>query len=255
MLKGRYQILLICAIVLGVFYISIFAEINSLDDQGMINNLVNSSKISLKDCFFPHSDDGGYYRPLIGLSYEMDRIVSHADRRFMHFHNILLHLVNVLLVFWLARLFVKPENRRKSLLPLVSSLCFGLHPIVTESVDWISGRTDVLAGTFVLLSAVFLMKFRENRSLSLLLAAIVAEFLGIMTKETALGFLFAAALILSARSEQPCGTGDDCSAQKAPTGKERCHFYLLCGTRNCNGNYFIQLLACSGRGRPLFSRY
>ena len=219
MLRGRYQILLICAIVLGVFYISIFAEINSVDDQGMINDLVNSSGVSLKGVFLPHSESGGYYRPIIGLSYELDRIVSLADRKVMHLHNIILHLVNVLLVFWLARFLVKPERREESWMPFISALCFGLHPIVTESVNWISGRTDVLAGTFILLSAVFLLKFREKRSLSVLLAALMSVCLGIMTKETAVGFLFGAAFILSARSEQPSGKGDECSVQETSTGR------------------------------------
>lgn len=246
MLKGRYQILLICVMVLGVYYISIFAEINSLDDQAMINGLINSSGVSLKGLFLPNSEEGLYYRPIIGLSYELDRFVSFADQRFMHFHNIILHLVNVFLVFWLARLLLRPENRRKSLLPLVSALCFGLHPIVTESVNWISGRTDVLAGTFVLLSAIFLMKFRENRSLPLLLAAIVAVFFGILTKETAFGFLFGAALLLSARSEQFSDTDDDRSFQKTTLAKSPVIFSIFAAfgiaTAIISSNYWLVLV-------------
>lgn len=200
MLRCRYQILLVCAIVLGVFYISISAEINSVDDQGMIDGLLNSEGTSVKSLFIPQSRDGGYYRPVIGLSYELDRIVSFADRSFMHLHNIILHLVNVLLVFWMSRLLVPLERRGTTLLPIAASLMFGLHPIVTESVNWISGRTDILSGIFVLLAAVFLLKYKLNRSRLPLLAAALVLCLGAMAKETALGFVFGAAFLLSARN-------------------------------------------------------
>ena len=42
-----------------------------------------------------------------------------------------------------------PDNR---LAPLFAALLFAVHPVHTESVSWISGRTDVLAALFFLLA-------------------------------------------------------------------------------------------------------
>ena len=204
--KPLYQALLICGAVLAVYYFAVFGEVSLLDDVSMINCLLNVQDANLKELFFPHHAGGGYYRPLIGATFLFDRFAWFAQPEMMHLENILLHLLNALLVFAVARLLYA-DSPRSSLFPLVAALLFGLHPLATESVCWISGRTDLLAGVFVLTAFWFVVKYlREGRWL-FLLPAFLFMGVGALAKETALAFIPAAFLVIwGGREEMRVGT-------------------------------------------------
>lgn len=202
MLRRRYQILLIAAIVLGVFYPANFAEFNSVDDMAMVNSLKSLGEWRLKNIFLPNAEGGLYYRPLLYLSQILDKEFWSLHEGFMHLENVLLHLANTLLVYYLALQLLNSSEKDNSCLPLIAALCFGLHPLNTEPVSWVSGRTDVLAGTFVLLSALFVIKFKIEKRSPYIFCAIVAMLLAMLTKEVAFAFLPGALFILSARITQ-----------------------------------------------------
>lgn len=86
-----------------------------------------------------------YYRPAATLSYALDWVRSGGDPGAFHLTNVLLHLAAVALLCLVAR--------RLGAAPAAAALAaalFGLAPRLTESVAWISGRTDVLAAVFAL---------------------------------------------------------------------------------------------------------
>jgi protein O-mannosyl-transferase len=88
----------------------------------------------------------GNYHPLTTLSYALEYSVSgYHSATLYHFNNLLLHLVNVALVFWLIRLI-----SQNGLIAGVVAFLFGIHPMHVESVAWISERKDVLYGAFFL---------------------------------------------------------------------------------------------------------
>lgn len=90
----------------------------------------------------------GYFRPLSSLSLVADWALWGADPRGYHLTNVLLHAAATLAAALLAaRLGL---NRAGAW--AVGAL-FAVHPIHTESVAWIAGRTDVLA--FLLTAAAF----------------------------------------------------------------------------------------------------
>jgi tetratricopeptide (TPR) repeat protein len=187
-------------LVVLAFFPSLFAEVCTVDDLDMYKWLAGSDP-SFKDLFFPQATGGAYYRPLIGVSYLFDKYVWFLDTRLMHLDNILFHLTNAMLLYYLAYLLLPRTERGQSMIPFISSLLFGLHPITTESVAWISGRTDIMACTFVLLSTVFLLKFRETRKFPPLVLALLVLLPGLLIKETPLAFFLGALFILLARSE------------------------------------------------------
>ena len=188
MLRKPFQVMLICCAVLGAFYWAMFAEVSILDDMDMVTGLINTQTFDLKGIFIPRSGGGGYYRPLIGVSYLIDRFAWFAQSEIMHFENVLLHLINTLLVYYIGRtLFIREGKER--LFPLVAALLFGLHPLTTESVYWISGRTDLLAGQFVLLAALLVARTVRGASTALLVPAVLLIVIGAMAKETALAFI------------------------------------------------------------------
>lgn len=191
----RYQVVLICCTVLYLFYPSIYGEICLLDDREMLNAYSFVEHFDLKGTFFPQSREGLYYRPMIGVSFWMDRFLWNLDPAIMHLENILLHLTSSLLIFLIARLIIS----KTSTLPLFAALIFAVHPIATESVNWISGRTDLLAVTFVLVSLYSMFCFRQTMRPWWLVTALVTLILSALTKETAVGYIPALFFILSSK--------------------------------------------------------
>jgi hypothetical protein len=208
------RILIVAFLVIVAFYPSLFAELITVDDLDMYKWL-SASEPSLKDLIFPQVTAGTYYRPLLGVSYLFDKYVWLLDTRLMHVDNILFHLANALLLYYLTYLLLPREEQKESLLPLVVALLFGLHPLTVESVAWISGRTDIMAGTFVLLSAIFLIRFRGTGKLGNLVLALAALIPGLLIKETPLAFLLGAIFIISARKAE---TPDMCPPTSTQDG-------------------------------------
>ncbi len=210
-MPNRYKFLLLCSMVLVVYYPSIFAEVSLLDDMEMLKGIENIHNFSMSTVFLPHSQGGMYYRPLIHLSFLADSFLWDLDPAIMHFENILLHLFNSILVMLIAHEMPCENIRAKKWFPLVASLFFAVHPIATESVDWISGRTDLLSTFFVLLSCYFVFKYRNfSKSLAslhfsrmfYLSSAFIFLLLGILSKEPAVGFIPAMVFILFGKVEK-----------------------------------------------------
>jgi hypothetical protein len=197
MSSASKHITIVALLIFIAFFPSLFAELCSVDDLDMYKWLTWSVEPTFKELFYPQAT-GGYYRPLIGVSYLFDKHVWFLDTRLMHLDNLLFHLANALLVFCLAYQLMPRDDRQKSMLPLAASLLFGLHPLTVESVAWISGRTDIMAGTFVLLSTTFLLRFRGTGKKRNLVLALVVLIPGLLIKETPLAFLLGALFILTA---------------------------------------------------------
>jgi len=72
--------------------------------------------------------------------------------------NLVLHLMNVVLVF----LFIYEISAKKIAVAFITALIFGVHPMHVESVAWISERKDVLYGFFFLLSLIYYWKYLQS---------------------------------------------------------------------------------------------
>lgn len=178
-------------VVLGVYYQSIFSPINSVDDSGMLQFLLNSDIFTLQNIFVP-GGSGSYYRPILLLSFMMDKFVWGLEESFMHLENIIFHLVNTLLVYAVARRAAGFLPNTPPVAPFVAAMFFAIHPLNTEAVNWISGRTDLLAGFFLLL-AMYLLLMRPLSLFQSLISSL-CMLLACLAKETAIFFLPAALL-------------------------------------------------------------
>jgi len=177
--------------VVAVYFQSIGNPFSRFDDPFIIEFYGTNSTLSFLDLITP--GNGFYYRPLVSLSYWLDFHLWGLDPTFMHLENIVVHLVNVFLVFLIASRL--PASSEIKSLPYFCALLFGLHPINSESVNWIAGRTDVFAGMFVLLAVYCLIRAIQLQSTRLTILAFVVAFLGMLTKETAIMFIPVALLV------------------------------------------------------------
>jgi len=90
------------------------------------------------------------YRPIATLTYFIDYHFWQLNAFGYHLHYLILHLINVILVFCLIQMLVKNEWAA-----LMGALLFAIHPVQSEAVMIISFREDLLACLFFILALIF----------------------------------------------------------------------------------------------------
>lgn len=106
-----------------------------------------------------HTGTGtNYYRPLESISLALDYRLFGLNPAGYHATNILIHFLVGLLV-----LLILLELTGDLFLSLIASVFFIIHPVHSEAVAYISGRADLLAALFILLSFFLYLKFINKR--------------------------------------------------------------------------------------------
>ena len=203
--KNILQIAFIGIICFIIYSPAMLSEFCRVDDLQMVESLQKNSLFSLKQIFVPGNSSGLYYRPLLMLSFLADRFVFGLSSFAMHLHNIVLHLMNVLLLFFISKKLLKIEKKEYPYLPLVVALLFLAHPITTESINWVSGRTDLLASVFVLASTFLLLTYIDTQHRLFLYGALVFFVGGVLSKEFAVAFLPGFVLLATYRHSSRSG--------------------------------------------------
>lgn len=126
------------------------------DDQAMIVADKTIHSLSNIPKAFTHGLGAGthYYRPFVSVSYIVNYAMFGENPVGYKVTNLLLHVLCALLVFFFARHILKGRSA-----PLLAALVFAVHPAHTENVAWISGRMDLLATAFALMSILAFYKY------------------------------------------------------------------------------------------------
>jgi hypothetical protein len=130
---------------------------------------------------------GNGIRPLLKLSYTANWTMGLGVLGF-HLTNLLIHLLNAYLVYRLSQLLVQQQSRAAALhhVPLLAALLFAVHPIHTEAVSYISGRSASLMTLFYLSALLsYVIGRTQNRSLYIYVVTPVLFVLALAVKETA----------------------------------------------------------------------
>jgi len=90
------------------------------------------------------------FRPLVNVSYAFDRLFWDYRPAGYHLTNIALHVVVVVLLYvWTRRLVEDSGAEIDSRGPaFVSAAFFAVHPLQTEAVGYVSGRSEVMCAVF-----------------------------------------------------------------------------------------------------------
>ena len=103
----------------------------------------------------------GNWHPLTWLSHMVDYSLFGHAAGYHHLVNVAIHLINSILVFFLARrLCALGPIGNTTLIALVSAMVFAVHPLRVESVAWIAARKDLLYALFFLVSIGFYLRHR-----------------------------------------------------------------------------------------------
>lgn len=128
------------------------------------------------------------YRPVVTLSYFADYFLWGLNPAGFHLTNILLQTANTVLFY----VFVKQVTKANTA-AFISTLLFATHPILTETVNSISYREDLLAALFFLIAFVLFLKIDEKsltrgKFFAYYAGSLFACFLSLFSKETAVAF-------------------------------------------------------------------
>ncbi|RKY42214.1 MAG: hypothetical protein DRP85_03685 [Candidatus Makaraimicrobium thalassicum] len=122
-----------------------------------------------------------FYRPFQMITYVMDYSLWGLDVRGYHLTNILLHVSVALALFWMVNILFGDV-----LLSFLTGLFFVTHPVHTEAVSYISGRSDPLAALFMLLCFIFYVKELNSQKKRFYFLMILAYIGALLSRETAM---------------------------------------------------------------------
>ncbi len=97
------------------------------------------------------------YIPLTSLSMAINYKFSQLDPWGYHLTNLLFHLVNIVLVYYLIRFL--HDNRWVAML---TTILFALHPMHVEPVAWLTARPFLLGGLFWLAALLLYLKYTRG---------------------------------------------------------------------------------------------
>ena len=140
------------------------------------------------DTFVGHLDH--MIRPVLSLTFFLDRSLYGNSATGYHLLNLLLHLGCGMLVYRILTRAVTEERRH---VPLLVAALFLIHPLATETVTYISGRASGLMAFWYLLALLFYIRSAECPRKNLVgrlyyAGAIVSLLVSLASKETAVTF-------------------------------------------------------------------
>ena len=139
------QALPLAAILLLSFllYLKSFQNgFTNYDDDVLIINNPLAQGISINNLIAIFSTFiNGMYHPLVTLSWSIEKSIFGIGYTHYHVINLLFHLLNIWLVYRFVLLLKGKLN-----IAFIVALIFAVHPMISESVLWLSERKDLLCG-------------------------------------------------------------------------------------------------------------
>ncbi len=121
--------------------------------------------------------DQANWHPLTWLSHALDWQLFGPNPAGHHVTNLLLHMANVLLLFWVMRQATGFLGRS-----FMVAVLFALHPINVESVAWIAERKNLLSMLFFLLALEAYRRYVRDPRAGRYAVVAVCYALGLMAK-------------------------------------------------------------------------
>ncbi len=152
--------------------------LNYDDDEYVTDNIHVKAGLTGETVTWAFSTfDAANWHPLTWLSHALDYQLFQLEPAGHHDTNLVLHLLNVVLLFWV--LWQATGYAGRSL--MVAAL-FALHPIQVESVAWVAERKNLLSMLFFLLALGAYRWYVRQPRLGRYAAVMLLYALGLMSK-------------------------------------------------------------------------
>ncbi|MDA3897063.1 MAG: tetratricopeptide repeat protein [Desulfobacteraceae bacterium] len=182
----RYHIILI-PLVLVIVTFAVYWQVHnfsftSFDDTIYVSdNKVVQQGISRDNLIWAFSmgktDDHAYWHPLTWLSHMLDCQLFGLNAGAHHLDNLLIHIINLTLLFLALYLMTGAPWRSG----FVAAL-FALHPINVDSVAWIAERKNLLSTTFWMLTILTYIRYARKPDISRYIMVFCSLALGLLAK-------------------------------------------------------------------------
>lgn len=179
----QVSLLLLCIVIFA--YANSFAGVFQFDD---FNVIVNNPRVHAWPVWWRDLQHG--IRPLLKFTYTVDWTAGLGVTGY-HLTNMLIHFCNSLLVWALSRHFLEMHSASHGLkiLPILTAILFAIHPVHTEAVSYICGRSSALMSLFYLAGLLLYIFGKANQSkLYLHVLVPLCMLLALGVKETAVTF-------------------------------------------------------------------
>ena len=179
---GMWQASALLALLTLILYLPSLGNglVNFDDDQYILDNPFTASLSwnSLKAMCtgFFH----GHYHPLTLFSLAIDRTLFANSPAAIHGHSLLLHMLNVVLVHQLFRLWTNDGTA------LLAALLFAVHPLAVETVSWASERKNVLFTCWGVAMLHGYTRAVRDGSIRAMVFTVVAFFIALLAKSQAI---------------------------------------------------------------------
>ncbi len=183
--RNRHVLLGLAAILVVTFvsfYPSLNAGFTNWDDLEYVTEspyIVNLNGESIATMFT--EEIASNYHPLTIFSLALNYQISTLNPASYHWTNLILHLLNVVLVFWFVYLLFD----RKIWGALLVAFLFAIHPMHVESVAWIAERKDVLYTFFFVAALITYLNYLKNKKNAYYLYTLILFVLSCLSKPTA----------------------------------------------------------------------
>ncbi len=128
-------------------------------------------------CWAFSTFDAANWHPLTWISHAFDYQVFKLNPAGHHYTNVLLHCVNVVLLFLLL-----VEATQQWWPSLIAAAIFAVHPLNVESVAWVAERKNVLSMLFLLLALWAYQRYAAKPSIAAYSAVFLLFACGFMAK-------------------------------------------------------------------------
>lgn len=175
-------------------YLNVYSNQFVFDDESVVVGDQSITQLSNIPKYFTaqegfHKVIGRYYRPVVSATYALDYALWGLKPFGFHLTNVIIHIINSLLFFKLLLLLFPVEKGKSPQARLYAvifgGLIFAVHPIHTEAVSWVSGRTDSLSFTFFIASFIFYIKYSKSSKPLHFFYLILLYVLALLAKEMA----------------------------------------------------------------------
>ncbi|MZH05589.1 MAG: tetratricopeptide repeat protein [Nitrospinae bacterium] len=186
-LKSPLFLLVLTGILFLVYTNGLNTPFQSDDERHIIiNPNINNPEFYLNSTYIT-------YRHINNLTFALNYQWSQQNPFGYHLFNLLIHICTVILVFFITSLTIKNCTEWGELGAMkiagMNALVFGLHPIHTETITYISGRPGGLAALFFFFSLLLFLlgglKKRKIPGYFYYFLALITFFIAVLCKETA----------------------------------------------------------------------
>ena len=191
----RFHIPLLVVLTFLVFANGLHGAFVFDDMESVIQNKTITNVRTIGDVL--HAGTGS--RELLISTYALNYLLGGADTFGYHLVNILLHMMCVLLVYFIIRELTEgmPSS---AMLAFWGAAVFSVHTLLTGAVSYVSGRSSILCGLFYFAAILCFLKTSRDKRYFILTA--VFAFLAWETKQEAITLPIALAGLAFLRSDK-----------------------------------------------------